>query len=48
MEKQNINDDIMSLEMCAQAFGNTSSPSCSNYTLRCTVVGNEEQFGREV
>ena len=35
-------------EMTAHVFGETSSPSCSNFALRRTAKDNEQQHGKEI
>ena len=40
--------EIIDYEMTAHVFGETSSLSCSNFTLRRTAKDNEQQYGKEI
>ena len=40
--------EISDYEMTAHVFGETSSPSCSNFALRRTAKDNEQQHGKEI
>ena len=33
--------------MCVHLFGGISSPSCSNYAFKQTLVDNEKYFGTD-
>ena len=43
----NYNGELKDYVMCVHVFGGTSSPSCSNYTLKMTANDNEKTFGQE-
>ena len=43
----NSSNDIVDYEMNIHVFGETSSPTYSNYALRCTSTDNEYKFGKK-
>ena len=47
-EDSDISKGIIDYEMTAHVFGGSSSPSCSNFTLRKTPMDNEELYGKDV
>ena len=47
-EDSDISKDIIEYEMAAYVFGGSSSPSCSNFALRKTAMGNEERNEKDV
>ena len=40
--------EIIDYEMTAHVFGGASSASCSNFALRRTANGNEQQYGKKI
>ena len=47
-EDSDTSKEIIDYEMTTHVFGGSSSPSCSNYALRKTAMGNEELYGKDV
>ena len=47
-EDSDTSKEIIDYEMTAHVFGGSSSPSCSNFTLRKTAMDNEERYGKDV
>ena len=47
-EYSDISKDIIEYEMAAYVFGGSSSPSCLNFALRKTAMGNEERNEKDV
>ena len=43
-----LNAELAGYRMTGHPFGAVFSPSCSNFTLRNTANGNEEEIGNEV
>ena len=39
--------EVKNYQMCSHICGGASSPSCSNYGLRRTVINNKESFGNK-
>ena len=47
-EKGDISEQPQHYHMNVHVFGGTSSPSCSNYALRRTLMDYEQKYGKEV
>ena len=47
-EDSDTSKEIIDYEMASNVFGGSSSPSCSNFTLRETAMDNEKLHGKDV
>ena len=47
-DNSDSDQEIIDYEMTANVFGETSSPSFSNFALRRTAKDNEQRYGKEI